>query len=125
MRAVRAICIKCGADKKRAAATCAHCKFRPVSDLDLAKSMLLSIEQFVPPEEPDPAWDSRMREAQRRLQDGQPLDYDPSLVQELLANKQLVESVPASKLVWMIFRLSIPLILSIAAIILMWWLRER
>ena len=122
---MRAICIKCGADKKRAIATCAHCKFRPASDLDLANSMSLSIEQFVPPEEPDSAWDSRMREAQRRLRGGQPAEYDERVVQELLENKKLVDSVPLSKMVWMILRLSIPLILSIAAIILMWWLRAH
>jgi hypothetical protein len=123
VRAVRAICIKCGADKRRAVTTCTQCKFRPTSDLDLAKSVSLSIEQFVTPEEPDAAWDMRMREAQRQLQAGQPVEYDERQLQDLIDNKKLIARIPLSAPLGAVFRLWIPIFVMIGFIIFMRWLR--
>ena len=39
---ITAVCIRCGASKKRAPARCENCEFTPSSTTDLAKSFILS-----------------------------------------------------------------------------------
>lgn len=38
-----AICIRCGHAKRRSSSRCPNCKFRPETDRDLAKSLMLSL----------------------------------------------------------------------------------
>jgi hypothetical protein len=124
MSAPRAICIRCGTTKRRAKTACGHCGFRPTSDIDVARSIYLSSERFFAAE-PHPAWEAQMQEAQQRLRAAEPVWYDEGTLQEILATKALVRSVPWWSPVGALLKLWIPIVVVIAALLLVRWLRGQ
>lgn len=115
----RALCPRCGAPKKRPWSSCDRCGLDPAEDEEaLVRSVYLSIERF---EDGDDRrhYRTELEELARRIRAGESPSYDEAVLEELRMQKRLVASVPASAVWGAVFRLFLPAIVVVAALVIL------
>ena len=124
-----AICIRCGAKKKRPYHKCRSCGLDPKDDeAALVKSVYLSTGRC---DDPDEAarYVEELQQHAAALRAGQEVEYDEHELRRLRRQKHLVESVPMSAVLATLFRFFLPAILLLAGMfalgLLLGWLREH
>lgn len=93
-----AVCIRCGAAKGQPINKCATCGFKPHSDEDKAKSLMLSLDYEI-----DGEYRGKTKEELQRMaasiQSGQPHDFNAEEVRAIIEYAHQVTAIPASRLI--------------------------
>lgn len=112
-----AICIRCGAKKKRPYHKCRSCGLDPKGDeAALVRSVYLSTGRYEDPDEAGRYVEELERHA-AAIRAGQEVAYDEDELARLRRQKHLVESVPFSAVLGAMFRSFLPGILLLAGIL--------
>lgn len=94
MKTVRAICVKSGDEKPHSNSKCPKCGFKPKTDSELAKSLILSLEYEIEDEDRSKSWDE-LKKIGLSIQQGRPYEFDEKEVEEVIAYAHKVLSIPS------------------------------
>jgi hypothetical protein len=120
---IQAVCIQCGTPRKRPTDRCNVCHFKPSSDEEKAKSLMLS--NFY---EIDGEYRGKTQEELKaigeNIRDGKVYKFDPQEVAQVFAYAHEVMSIPTKRLVRDLVKwLAIPLGVLLAVLLLLWAMR--
>jgi len=93
-----AVCIRCGAAKKRPIDECPKCHFEPQSDEDKAKSLILSTAYEIDGEYRGKTLEE-LNAIARDMQAGKPHEFDAAEVRAVIAYAHQVMAIPARRLI--------------------------
>ena len=93
-----AVCINCGASKKRPIYKCAKCGFKPHSDEEKAKSLMLSTAYEINGEYRGRTMEE-LKAIAANIQVGRQYEFDAGEMQAVLAYAQQVMTIPARRLI--------------------------
>ena len=117
------ICIKCGTAKKQPISQCPVCHFKPKSNDDKAKSLILSLDYEIDGEYRGKTKEE-LQEIASLIRDGVPYAFDEREVKSVIAYAQETLSIPPRRLIidgikW----LGPPLLIFVAMYLLLskWW----
>ena len=112
----KAICINCGATKRRGGDSCRECGFDPQKDeTTLAKSIYLSSERAVVGNAP-PDWEGELAVVQAAIQAGRKPAFDSDEIERIIISNRAAREV-SLRAVWLtVLRFFLPALLLIGAI---------
>lgn len=112
-----AICLRCGASKKRPWTACGSCGLDPADDREvLVKSVYLSVERFEDGTERR-RYRKELDEIASRIRAGEAPELDEAELKRLRKQRRLVESVPASAILGALFRFFLPVIVVVVILV--------
>lgn len=110
-----AICIRCGARKKRPPQECANCHLLPASEEDRAKALILSTAYEIDGEYKGKS-QQELDKIAEQIRAGHPYPFDQNEVDAVIAYARSVEAIPASRLVFDLVKWIGPPILILAIV---------
>ena len=102
-----AVCIQCGHFKRVALRACDKCGFLPVTPEDCARSLMLSL-CFDVGEEVVGLTPNELQDAAKTIQGGQPFQFNPVVLSEVVALQQTAKTITPRRLVIDLVRWLLP-----------------
>lgn len=123
-----AICIRCGSPKDTPWKQCRACGFDPTEDdVDLAKSVYLSLARFQSDEERR-RYQVELEQVALAIQDGSTPEFDGNEIDRLLQERDTIKAVPLSAVWGAVVRLFAPglvlLVLLVVVYCFFQWLKN-
>ena len=92
------VCIKCAGSKKNPADKCAQCNFKPQSDEEKAKSLILSTAYEIKGEYKGKTVEE-LKAIAAQISSGRPYEFNSDEVRGVIAYAQEVLAIPARRLI--------------------------
>src|SRR5689334_10208172 len=97
MQMTYAVCVQCGTEKSSPSVECSTCHFRPQSDDEKARSLILSLNYEI-----DGEYRGKNKEEleiiAKQIRAGKPYSFDEDEVRDVIAYAHRVLSIPFEKL---------------------------
>lgn len=113
-----AICLQCGAKKRKPYAECARCGYQPHDDKSLIRSVYLSIHRYEDPQEQD-RYADELDVIAERLATSQGYDFDEGDLRRLREQWQEMAAVTNSMLISALARCFLPGVLLVGGLLLL------
>lgn len=92
------VCINCAASKKNPADKCAQCNFKPQSDEEKAKALILSTAYEIKGEYKGKTAEE-LKAIAAQIRSGRPYEFNPDEVRGVIVYAQEVLAIPARRLI--------------------------
>ena len=120
------ICISCGQLKRSHLKQCSNCGFKPSSDLEMAKSLYLSVAHYFGEDEQSSYFTKQqLADFSQQIKSGKGIEFKQAIIDRILAQKREFDSMPISAGVKAVFRLLLPGIIFLLMLFgFVYWLKH-